>query len=54
MAGLDGGRLNIAASALGGAQAALDLTLAYMGNAAPSANLSISFRRCNSAWRSWR
>ncbi len=31
MAGLDGGRLNIAASALGGAQAALDQTLAYMG-----------------------
>lgn len=31
MAGLDGGRLNIAASALGGAQAALDGTLAYMG-----------------------
>ncbi|MGR3365424.1 MAG: acyl-CoA dehydrogenase family protein, partial [Maritimibacter harenae] len=31
MAGLDGGRLNIAASALGGAQAALDMTLAYMG-----------------------
>ena len=31
MAGLDGGRLNIAASALGGAQAALDRTLTYMG-----------------------
>ncbi|WP_413873781.1 acyl-CoA dehydrogenase family protein [Albidovulum sp.] len=31
MAGLDGGRLNIAASALGGAQAALDTTLLYMG-----------------------
>ncbi len=31
MAGLDGGRLNIAASALGGAQAALDKTLSYMG-----------------------
>jgi len=30
MAGLDGGRLNIAASALGGAQAALDRTIAYM------------------------
>lgn len=30
MAGLDGGRLNIAASALGGAQNALDLTLTYM------------------------
>ncbi|MFN6978233.1 MAG: acyl-CoA dehydrogenase family protein, partial [Gemmobacter sp.] len=30
MAGLDGGRLNIAASALGGAQAALDATMAYM------------------------
>ncbi len=31
MAGLDGGRLNIAACALGGAQAALDAALAYMG-----------------------
>ncbi|MCB2115722.1 MAG: acyl-CoA dehydrogenase family protein [Rhodobacteraceae bacterium] len=31
MAGLDGGRLNISASALGGAQAALDATLVYMG-----------------------
>jgi alkylation response protein AidB-like acyl-CoA dehydrogenase len=31
MMGLDGGRLNIAASALGGAQAALDKTLVYMG-----------------------
>ncbi|WP_265501059.1 acyl-CoA dehydrogenase family protein [Paracoccus beibuensis] len=32
MAGLDGGRLNIAAAALGGAQAALDATLAYMAD----------------------
>lgn len=31
MAGLDGGRLNIAAAALGGAQAALDASLTYMG-----------------------
>ncbi|NHF71613.1 acyl-CoA dehydrogenase family protein [Paracoccus xiamenensis] len=31
MAGLDGGRLNISAGALGGAQAALDKSLAYMG-----------------------
>lgn len=31
MAGLDGGRLNIAACALGGAQAALNATLTYMG-----------------------
>lgn len=31
MAGLDGGRLNIAASALGGAQNALDKALTYMG-----------------------
>jgi alkylation response protein AidB-like acyl-CoA dehydrogenase len=30
MAGLDGGRLNISASALGGAQAAFDRTLIYM------------------------
>src|SRR5437588_12745851 len=32
MAGLDGGRLNIAACSLGGAQCALDKTLAYMRN----------------------
>ncbi|MDR5651336.1 acyl-CoA dehydrogenase family protein [Ruixingdingia sedimenti] len=32
MAGLDGGRLNIAASALGGAQAAFDRTRAYMAD----------------------
>jgi alkylation response protein AidB-like acyl-CoA dehydrogenase len=31
MAGLDGGRLNIAACSLGGAQTALDRALAYMG-----------------------
>lgn len=31
MAGLDGGRLNIAASALGGAQSALQQTITYMG-----------------------
>lgn len=31
MAGLDGGRLNISAGALGGAQAALNATLVYMG-----------------------
>ena len=31
MAGLDGGRLNIAASALGGAQSAFNTTLSYMG-----------------------
>ena len=31
MAGLDGGRLNIAACALGAAQAALDKSVAYMG-----------------------
>jgi butyryl-CoA dehydrogenase len=32
MTGLDGGRLNIAACSLGGAQCALDKTLAYMSN----------------------
>jgi len=32
MSGLDGGRLNIAACSLGGAQAALDKALAYMGD----------------------
>jgi alkylation response protein AidB-like acyl-CoA dehydrogenase len=33
MAGLDGGRLNIAACSLGGAQAALDIALAYVQRA---------------------
>ena len=32
MSGLDGGRLNIAACSLGGAQAALDKAIAYMGD----------------------
>jgi alkylation response protein AidB-like acyl-CoA dehydrogenase len=32
MAGLDGGRLNIGACSLGGAQAALEKTIAYMGD----------------------
>jgi len=32
MAGLDGGRLNIAACSLGGAQSALDKSIAYMAN----------------------
>ncbi len=32
MSGLDGGRINIAACSLGGAQAALDRALAYMGD----------------------
>ena len=32
MAGLDGGRINIAACSLGGAQAALDKALAYMAD----------------------
>jgi len=36
MAGLDGGRINIAACSLGGAQSALDKSLAYMKSARPS------------------
>ncbi|MFI7869708.1 acyl-CoA dehydrogenase family protein, partial [Streptomyces salinarius] len=32
MSGLDGGRINIAACSLGGAQSALDKALAYMGD----------------------
>jgi alkylation response protein AidB-like acyl-CoA dehydrogenase len=54
MEGLDGGRLNIAACSLGGAQAALDATLGYMASGRPSANESTSFRRCNSASPTWR
>ena len=55
MAGLDGGRLNIAACSLGGAQAALEKSLAYMHERqAPSANGLTNFRRCNSASPTWR
>jgi alkylation response protein AidB-like acyl-CoA dehydrogenase len=55
MAGLDGGRLNIAACSLGAAQAALDATLAYMGERkAFGKTLDGSSRRCSSGWRIWR
>ncbi len=55
MAGLDGGRLNIAACSLGAAQSALDQTAGLYGaNARPSANPSTSSRRCNSGWPTWR
>jgi alkylation response protein AidB-like acyl-CoA dehydrogenase len=44
MAGLDGGRLNIAACSLGGAQSALDKALAYMASARRSARRSTEFQ----------
>ena len=45
MAGLDGGRLNIAACSLGAAQAALDHTLAYMARtSAPLASRLTEFQ----------
>ena len=54
MAGLDGGRLNIAACSLGGAQAALEKALGYMKERRPSENVSMNSRRCNFVWPIWR
>jgi alkylation response protein AidB-like acyl-CoA dehydrogenase len=54
MAGLDGGRLNIAACSLGGAQAALDATLAYMGERKAFGQTIDQFQGCSSAWPTWR
>ncbi len=54
MAGLDGGRLNIAACSLGGAQSALDKSLAYMQERKAFGNASTNFRRCSSALPTWR
>ena len=55
MAGLDGGRLNIAAAALGGAQAALD-TRARLHRRAPRLRPAArpTSRRCSSASPTWR
>ena len=49
MSALDGGRLNIAACSLGGAQFCLDRTVAYMKEASSSARGSRIFRRSGSA-----
>ena len=54
MAGLDGGRLNIAAAALGGAQAALDKALAYTAERRAFGQPSATSRRCSSASPTWR
>ena len=55
MAGLDGGRLNIAACSLGGAQAALDKSLAYMKRAqGVRQDASTNSRRCSSGSPTWR
>ena len=54
MAGLDGGRLNIAAAALGGAQAALDKALAYTGERRAFGQTLDRSRRCSSASPTWR
>ncbi len=53
MAGLDGGRLNIAACSLGGAQNALDRTLAYMQDRQAFGSGSVIFRRCSSVLPTW-
>ena len=53
MAGLDGGRLNIAACSLGGAQAALDKAVAYMADRQASDAASPISRPCNSASPTW-
>ena len=58
MAGLDGGRINIAACSLGGAQSALEKSLAYMKERKAFGKRSMNSRHCNSGsliWRrSWR
>ena len=55
MAGLDGGRLNIAACSLGGAQAASTRRSAYMQRArGVRAAARASSRRCSSASPTWR
>ena len=54
MAGLDGGRLNIGACSLGGAQAALDKALVTCGSARRSAKGSTNSRRCSFASPTWR
>ena len=54
MTGLDGGRLNIAACSLGGAQLALDTAKAYAGDAqAVRQAAEASSRRCSSSWPTW-
>ena len=55
MMGLDGGRLNIAACALGGAGLALETAKAYLDEpqaVRPAA--AASSRRCSSSWPTWR
>ena len=55
MTGLDGGRLNIAACSLGGAQSALDRALAHLADReAFGAPLARRRRRCSSGWPTWR
>ena len=54
MAGLDGGRLNIAASALGGRNRRLTQPLPIWVNAKPLAKPLINFRPCNLNWPSLR
>ena len=54
MQGLDGGRLNIAACSLGGAQAALTRPWSIPRSAKPSAKRSISSRRCSSSSHTWK
>jgi hypothetical protein len=54
MAGLDGGRINIAACSLGGAQSALDKSLAYMKERKAFGKRSTNSRRCSFASPTWR
>jgi len=51
MAGLDGGRINIAACSLGGAQSALDKSLAYMKERKAFGKRLDEFQRCSPARR---
>src|SRR5882672_2253072 len=54
MAGLDGGRINIAACSLGGAQCALDKSLAYMKERKAFGKRLDEFRRCSFVLPTWR
>jgi alkylation response protein AidB-like acyl-CoA dehydrogenase len=54
MQGLDGGRLNIGACSLGGAQRALDIALAYVQERSAFGQASAGSRRRSSAWPTCR
>ncbi len=54
MSGLDGGRLNIGACSLGGAQLALETAQAYVATRRQFGRPLADFRRCSLSWPTWR